>query len=270
MPALRGPDRLHLQLQRLPFYRNIRLLVPLLSILGIIILIYSLPSLYESDKSDSLAKASSKLSAWFNAGEQVVIDYRPDAMISGIEGSIEQKGEKWVAAHFLLGNTYSYTPDDWRETLRLGYETGLDAFALNLGSEEWQVAQARTAYKFASEVGGASPHLFLSLDMNVLPSATTENMMRLVDLVEEFGRMEGQLKTTMKHQNERKKRGNLVRRIFGRNAQADAEVESKGEKVVLGTFGGHSAEFGYKGWRGFLAELRKRGIDVSIIGFFSL
>lgn len=90
----------------------------------------------------------------------------------------------------------------------------------------------------------------LSLDMNVLPSATTEDMLALVDIVVELGAMDGQLRTRRPHL---RKRGLL------RKWQATDEGQAK---IVLSTFGGHDARFGGQGWPGFLEACRSRGVEV--------
>ena len=133
--------------------------------------------------------------------------------------------------------------------------------ALNLGPEEWQSTQARSAYRLASHTiltsdqdrdetvqrGGrpkSSPKLFISLDMNVLPSTTHEDMSSLVDLVLEFASFPSQL------------------RIPSAITQSDAPGRHHG-KVVLSTFGGGESQFGGAGWEGFLAACRERGEEAS-------
>ncbi|KAI5452377.1 hypothetical protein NCC49_000937 [Naganishia albida] len=172
-----------------------------------------------------------------------------------------EKRDRVVTAHFMLGNTYPYVAEDWQENFRLAEETGIDAFALNLGPEPWQLAQARSAYRICSarkSVGGTdskSFKLFLSLDMNVLPSATREDMLKLVNMVEELGRVDCQLSVTRRHAS---------------NKIWDEDTGEKIKKIVLSTFGGGQADFGGRGWLGFLHECKARGLNVYFIPSFFL
>ncbi|KAJ9114317.1 hypothetical protein QFC22_005769 [Naganishia vaughanmartiniae] len=154
----------------------------------------------------------------------------------------------------MLGNTYPYTEADWETNLELAEETGIDAFGLNLGPERWQADQARTAYRLSSDSGGGIK-LFLSLDMNVLPSSSREDMLKIIDLVEELGRMPGQLKVALPHATDR--------------IWSDDDVQET-EKVVLSTFGGGEANFGGAGWEGFLRECKIRGLNIYFIPAFFL
>jgi hypothetical protein len=95
--------------------------------------------------------------------------------------------------------------------------------------------------------------LFLSLDMNVLPSSTLEEMDKLADLVVELGSSAAQL------------------RMFGSEDDETEEDEDQAErrnkkkgKVVLSTFGGGDCSFGGAGWEGFLKACRERGTEVSL------
>lgn len=88
--------------------------------------------------------------------------------------------------------------------------------------------------------------------MNVLPSASRENMIKLVDMVEELGKMDCQL---------------TVNRGHASNAIWEEDMGEKTGKVVLSTFGGGEADFGGAGWLGFLQECKARDLDVSNLGF---
>jgi glucan endo-1,3-alpha-glucosidase len=130
-----------------------------------------------------------------------------------------------------------------------------DAFALNIGPEDWQFAQARSAYRICSDRSPSEGmdkkstlKLFLSLDMNVLPSVTREDMTKLVDMVEELGRLDCQL---------------VVNRRHASKAIWDEDVAEKTGKIVLSTFGGGEAGFGGAGWPGFLRECKRRDLNVS-------
>ena len=45
---------------------------------------------------------------------------------------------KYVFAHHMVGNTYPYTVDNWASDIQLAHANGIDAFALNIGSDSWQ------------------------------------------------------------------------------------------------------------------------------------
>lgn len=84
--------------------------------------------------------------------------------------------------------------------------------------------------------------------MNVLPSATHEDMLKLVQLVEELGRTDCQLTVSRPHAS---------------STIWDEGVDEKAAKIVLSTFGGGEVEFGGGGWRGFLQECKQRDLNVS-------
>ena len=45
---------------------------------------------------------------------------------------------KLVFAHHLVGNTYTYTQQDWLDDINAAHAADIDAFALNIGSDSWQ------------------------------------------------------------------------------------------------------------------------------------
>ncbi|KAJ3526074.1 hypothetical protein NM688_g8304 [Phlebia brevispora] len=73
-------------------------------------------------------------------------------------------GTKNVFAHFMVGFTYSYTSDDWMEDVTEAHAAGIDGFALNIGSDDWQPSQVAAAYA-AAESSGTGFKLFISYDM---------------------------------------------------------------------------------------------------------
>nr|XP_031864159.1 uncharacterized protein CI109_000069 [Kwoniella shandongensis]KAA5531231.1 hypothetical protein CI109_000069 [Kwoniella shandongensis] len=139
---------------------------------------------------------------WFNRGS------KPN---KEVEGGEDGDRPRLVVAHFMLGNTYPYTEEDWLGTFDLAQKTSLDALVLNLGPEEWQFAQAQTAYRLLSS-SNYRLKLFLSLDMNVLPHDPSS----LVEMVT-----------------------NIV--TAGQGSQL-----RWGGGIVLSTFGGHTMEEGWK------------------------
>ncbi|KAL0951577.1 hypothetical protein HGRIS_008259 [Hohenbuehelia grisea] len=72
-----------------------------------------------------------------------------------------------VVAHFMVGNTYPYSVNDWAKDIALAHSKGIDGFALNAGRDDWQPARVADAYTAAAN-SGTGFKLFLSLDMTSL------------------------------------------------------------------------------------------------------
>ena len=53
--------------------------------------------------------------------------------------------QKYVIAHHLVGNTYPYDVSAWVRDIALAQASGIDAFALNVGSDSWQHARVNDA-----------------------------------------------------------------------------------------------------------------------------
>ncbi|WWC88604.1 uncharacterized protein L201_003517 [Kwoniella dendrophila CBS 6074] len=140
-----------------------------------------------------------------------------------------------AVAHFMLGNTYPFTEEDWIKTFDLAQDTGLDALALNLGPEEWQLNQASIAYRIVRS-SEYKLKLFLSLDLMVLP----KDPELLIDKVTKI--IESGKKSQLKWDKDR---------------------------IVLSTFGGH--ELGDKSWEKVIREVgRNLGEKVFFIPSFFL
>ena len=54
-------------------------------------------------------------------------------------------GTKYVVAHHMVGNTFPYTLQDWMDDIQLAHSKSIDAFALNMGIDEWQPARVNDA-----------------------------------------------------------------------------------------------------------------------------
>ena len=54
-------------------------------------------------------------------------------------------GTKAVFAHHIVGYTNQYTSADWQEDITQAHAAGIDGFALNVGSDDWQPGQVATA-----------------------------------------------------------------------------------------------------------------------------
>ncbi|KZV74309.1 glycoside hydrolase family 71 protein [Peniophora sp. CONT] len=77
---------------------------------------------------------------------------------------------KYVFAHHIVGNTAPYTQSTWAADIALAQANGIDGFALNVGSDSWEIAQVASAYA-AAAAAGTGFKLFLSLDMSANPCA---------------------------------------------------------------------------------------------------
>lgn len=53
--------------------------------------------------------------------------------------------EKLVVAHHIIGYTYPYNLSTWKSDIELAYRSGLDGFALNVGSDTWEADQVASA-----------------------------------------------------------------------------------------------------------------------------
>jgi len=62
---------------------------------------------------------------------------------------------------------------------------GIDGFALNVGSDEWQTERVASAYAAAAALGTGFK-LFLSFDMTVIPCASVGDMQRLQKYVMDY------------------------------------------------------------------------------------
>ena len=50
-----------------------------------------------------------------------------------------------MIAHHMVGNTFPYKLDDWTEDITLAHASGIDGFALNIGSDSWEPARVADA-----------------------------------------------------------------------------------------------------------------------------
>ncbi|KAJ7772013.1 glycoside hydrolase [Mycena maculata] len=93
---------------------------------------------------------------------------------------------KQVFAHFMVGNTYPYTIDDWAADIEEASAHNIDGFALNVGKEDWQ--QDRVALCFEAAARSSTPFfLFLSFDMSSIPAAAASDVDLLCSYMTTFG-----------------------------------------------------------------------------------
>ncbi|KAJ6535999.1 glycoside hydrolase family 71 protein [Mycena vulgaris] len=88
-----------------------------------------------------------------------------------------------VVAHFIVGNTYKYNTDDWTYHIRLATSKGFDAFALNIGSDDWQENQVQKAFDAAQ---GFDFNLFISFDMGSIPCSVPTDAFLLQNYIKRF------------------------------------------------------------------------------------
>ncbi|KAF8798939.1 glycoside hydrolase family 71 protein [Phlegmacium glaucopus] len=92
---------------------------------------------------------------------------------------------KYVVAHHMVGNTFPYTLDDWKEDIVLAHAAGIDGFALNMGTDSWEPARVADAYDAAKQ-SGLDFKLFLSLDMSSFPCNSPTDARTLRNLVNTY------------------------------------------------------------------------------------
>jgi len=99
--------------------------------------------------------------------------------------STSSNHRKYVVCHFMVGNTYPYALQDWVADIELAQGHGFDAFALNVGREDWQRARVADAYEAALQLQ-TDFKLFLSFDMTSIPGgseADAEFLRQYLELV---------------------------------------------------------------------------------------
>ncbi|KAJ4483776.1 glycoside hydrolase family 71 protein [Lentinula aciculospora] len=101
--------------------------------------------------------------------------------------------EKYVLAHFIVGNTFPYTEQDWLGDIILAHEHNIDGFALNVGREAWQLDRISDCFSAASKTKIPFWLLF-SFDMSSLPSTSMEDVQILCSYIEKFGKSERMLR----------------------------------------------------------------------------
>lgn len=92
-----------------------------------------------------------------------------------------QAGDKYVFAHFMMGNTYPYKPENFLKDIRDAVNTGVDGFALNLGQDEWTSSRVETFFSVARDF--PSFKLFFSFDMSIIkePNVIVEYILQYVN-----------------------------------------------------------------------------------------
>lgn len=52
-----------------------------------------------------------------------------------------------------MGNTYSYSQNDWASDIGMAQGANIDGFFLNVGSDSWQTSKVADAYAAAQNAG---------------------------------------------------------------------------------------------------------------------
>jgi glucan endo-1,3-alpha-glucosidase len=143
-------------------------------------------------------------------------------------------GEHQVWAHHMVGNTYSYSRSDWVTDINAARAAGIDGFALNVGTEQWQRDQAAVAYSAAE---GTGFKMFLSLDMTSLGCWSQSDANNLVSYTSQF-------------------------------AKSSAQAHHNG-KVLVSTFSGSDCNFGVGGSNGWQTQyvdaLKNQGVNIFFV-----
>ncbi|KAF9540311.1 glycoside hydrolase family 71 protein [Agrocybe pediades] len=71
--------------------------------------------------------------------------------------STEAAKRNYVFAHFMVGNTYPYTVDDWYADIKLAASHGIDGFVLNVGREGWQKQRSIDCFAAAKRLPESIP-----------------------------------------------------------------------------------------------------------------
>ncbi len=98
----------------------------------------------------------------------------------------------------MVGNTFPYTVQDWADDITLAHSSGIDGFALNIGSDDWEPGPCGRRVRIGIMFPGPRPtnlaifyryqaaqqtnlgfKLFLSLDMTSLPCASANDAQNL-------------------------------------------------------------------------------------------
>ncbi|KDQ55491.1 glycoside hydrolase family 71 protein [Jaapia argillacea MUCL 33604] len=96
-----------------------------------------------------------------------------------------------VFAHFIVGNTRSFTVSDWAQDIALAASKGIDAFALNVGRDDYEASKVADAFTAAADTGFK---LFLSFDMTSLPCSGAGDATTLRNYILNYDTHPSQLK----------------------------------------------------------------------------
>ncbi|TRM58181.1 glycoside hydrolase [Schizophyllum amplum] len=128
-------------------------------------------------------------SLWNKPADNPIASLHSASDIANAEFQLEQQaGAKYIFMHHIVGSVLSYTLSSWLSDLAAIQSYGIDAVALNIGSDSWQPQQLFNAYAAAQAVG--SIKLFISFDYSSFPCSVDST----VDLVNQFANHPNQFK----------------------------------------------------------------------------
>ncbi|KAH9815971.1 family 71 glycoside hydrolase [Melampsora americana] len=116
----------------------------------------------------------------------------PQSSLSSLKAfSPRQKGseKRYVFAHVVQGNFQFYQADDWKEDMKLAKQSGIDAFAINIGRDVTNERQIPLAYKVADQMDFS---IFLSFDMTYYSQPNSSK--DLIKLIQTFAHLKSQFK----------------------------------------------------------------------------
>ncbi|KAI0785282.1 glycoside hydrolase [Abortiporus biennis] len=93
----------------------------------------------------------------------------------------------------MMGNAYPFGVSDFVREIKLASASGIDAFALNIGTDYWQPDHVKAAYD-AAQQSGTDFKMFISFDMSVFPCSSSDNAAALRKYITDFSNHPSQLK----------------------------------------------------------------------------
>lgn len=163
--------------------------------------------------------------------DKAVVSSNAATLVNANKPSIAGNGEKFLWAHYMVGNTHSYNKDKWTKDIQGALDAGFDGFVLNMGRDDWQPKSIEYAYQAAQ---GKNFKLFFSFDMTSFPCASTGDADRIADLTAKYA---------------------------GNSAQAKYK-----NKVLVSTFAGENCQFGkgsvQDGWKYYREQVKKKNVDI--------
>jgi glucan endo-1,3-alpha-glucosidase len=164
-------------------------------------------------------------------GSAVEPYHTPNVFVHPNTGLFPMGDPKYVFAHFMVGNTYSYEPRNFAKDVKDAIAIGIDGFALNLGRDEWTFSRIEMVFSVVENF--PSFKLFFSFDMSSITSA-----MLIRSYIERYAR----------HRNSFTYRG----------------------KYFVSTFAGEDQTFGRSdvdsGWNlEIKIPLKEKGIDILLV-----
>ncbi|KAL0955708.1 hypothetical protein HGRIS_001928 [Hohenbuehelia grisea] len=99
-----------------------------------------------------------------------------------------QGDRKFVFAHFMVGNTFPYSINDWAQDVEMAAAHEIDGFALNIGREDWQKQRVADCFEAVTRSSAATSFkLFFSFDMSSFPGNSPDDINYLLDYMRSFG-----------------------------------------------------------------------------------